>query len=160
MHVEIQNEHKWLQKLVGDWTFEGECSMGPGQPTSKYTGTETVRSLGGLWSVCEGQGEMPGGGTMTSIMTLGFDPSKQRFVGTFIATMMTHLWIYDGALDPTGTMLILEAEGPSFTDPGKSVNYRDVIEFKSDDHRVLTSQVPGENGEWQVFMTANYRRVK
>jgi hypothetical protein len=38
--------------------------------------------------------------------------------------------------------------------------YRDVIEFKSDDHRVLTSHVRAEDGTWQAFMTANYYRTR
>jgi hypothetical protein len=33
-----------------------------------------------------------------------------------------------------------------------------VIEFKSDDHRVLTSHILGDDGEWHQFMTAHYRR--
>ena len=41
---------------------------------------------------------------------------------------------------------------------GKLAKYRDVIEPKSDDHRVLTSHVQGEDGSWQSFMTAHYRR--
>ena len=45
------------------------------------------------------------------MMSLGFDPQKGRFVGTFIGSMMTHLWIYDGALDASGQALILDAEG-------------------------------------------------
>src|SRR5688572_31098773 len=43
-----------------------------------------LRSLGGLWTVGEGSGDMPGGGTAKTIMTLGYDPQKKRFVGTFI----------------------------------------------------------------------------
>ncbi len=45
-------------------------------------------------------GEMPDGSTSRSIMTLGLiDPQQKRFVGTFIASMMTHLWVYNGAFD-------------------------------------------------------------
>jgi len=88
---EPQVEHKWLQRLVGDWNFEAECSMGPDQPPMKTTGRETVRSLGCLWTIGEAAGEVPGGGSCDSIMTLGFDPQSKRFVGTFIASMMTHL---------------------------------------------------------------------
>jgi hypothetical protein len=43
---------------------------------------------------------------------------------------------------------------------GRLARYRDAIELKSDDHRVLTSSVLGDNGEWQQFMTAAYRRRK
>ena len=47
MHAEPQNEHKWLEQLVGEWTTEMEGSAGPDQPPVKHTGTETVRSLVG-----------------------------------------------------------------------------------------------------------------
>jgi hypothetical protein len=160
MKTEPQKEHHWLQKLVGEWTMEGECDMGPDQPKSKSTGTEKVRSLGGLWTVGEGQGEMPGGGEATMIMTLGYDPEKKRYVGTWIGSMMTYLWIYDGELDASGKVLTLNAEGPNMLTPGKMTRYKDVIEFKSDDHRVLTSHALGEDGKWHQFMTAHYRRKK
>jgi len=161
MHAEPQQEHQWLHQLVGDWTFEGECSMGPGQPPMKNTGSETVRSQGGLWVLCEGQSEMPGGGgTATSLMTLGYDPAKKRFLGTFIASCMTHLWVYDGSRDAAGKVLTLDTEGPSFTGEGKMAKYQDLIELVSADHRTLTSQALGEDGQWHRFMTAHYRRKK
>src|SRR5688500_3618870 len=98
MKVEPQQEHQWLQQLVGNWTFEVEAMMAPGKPPEKSTGTDRCRSLGGLWVLCEGEGQMPGegGASHQSVMTLGYDPRRQRFVGTFIASMMTHLWLYDG----------------------------------------------------------------
>jgi len=160
MKTEAQKEHQWLDKLVGEWTSEAEMNMGPDKPAEKCLGTETVRSLGGLWTVAEGQGEMPGGGSATMIMTLGYDPQRKRYVGTWIGSMMTHLWIYDGALDPAEKVLTLETEGPNFSAGGKMAKYRDVIEFKSDDHRVLTSHTLGDDGEWHQFMTANYLRKK
>jgi hypothetical protein len=160
MKAEPQKEHKWLQKLVGEWRFEVDAMMEPGKPHEKFTGTESVRSLGGLWTVAEGKGEMPGFGLATTIMTLGYDPQKKRYVGTWVGSMMTNLWLYDGSLDADERVLTLEAEGPTMTDPGKMAKFRDVIEFKSDDHRVMTSHALGDDGKWQHFMTANYWRKK
>lgn len=153
-----QNEHQWLQKLVGEWTYETEVTMGSEQPSEKATGTESVRSLSGLWILAEGQGEMPGCGEATTMMTLGYDPQKQRYVGTWIGSMMTYLWLYDGELDATENVLMLNSDGPAMTSEGKMAKYRDVIEFKNDDHRVMTSHVLGDDGQWHGFMTANYRR--
>ena len=153
-----QKEHRWLQKLVGEWTFEGEAVMGPGQPPMKTSGIESVRSIGGLWIVAEGRGEMPGGGATTTIVQLGFDPLKKRYVGTWIGSMMTSLWVYNGVLDPTGKILPLETEGPAMTGEEKMGKYRDVIEIRSDDHRVLNSWMMGDDGKWHQFMTSHYRR--
>jgi hypothetical protein len=91
-------------------------------------------------------------------MTLGYDPAQKRFVGTFIASMMTHLWIYNGALDAAGKVLTLDAEGPDFSGGPGMVKYQDIIEFVSDGHRTLKSQILGPDGKWQNFMTAHYRR--
>jgi hypothetical protein len=157
---EPQAEHKWLQRLVGEWTYESDCYMGPDQPPMKSGGTESVRSLGGLWTLGEGRGEMPDGGVMISIMTLGYDPARKRFVGTFVASMMTHLWLYDGSLNEAGTVLTLDAEGPSFAGDGTMAKYQDIIEFKGDNERVLSSQTLGPDGKWVRFMTATYRRVE
>ena len=155
--VEPHKEHHWLQKLVGEWTYETEVKMGPDQPPEKATGTESVRSLGGLWILAEGQGEMCGADA-TTIMTLGYDPQKQRYVGTWIGSMMSYLWLYVGELDAAKKVLTLNSDGPDMIVEGKMAKYRDVIEFDSDDHRVMTSHVLGDDGQWQKFMTANYRR--
>ncbi|MBE9079073.1 DUF1579 domain-containing protein [Romeria aff. gracilis LEGE 07310] len=158
MNAEPQYEHQWLQKLVGEWTYETEASMGPDQPSEKATGTENVRSLGGLWIVAEGQGEMPGCGAVTMMITLGYDPQKQRYVGTWVGSMMTYLWVYDGELDADKKVLTLNSQGPAMTGEEKMANYKDVIEFEGDDHRILTSHALGEDGQWHQFMTAHYWR--
>lgn len=155
-----QKEHEWLQQLVGEWTAEMACSMGPGEPPSTFRGREAVRSLGGLWIVAEGQGEMPGGGTAVTLMTLGYDPRRQRFVGTWVGSMMTHMWLYEGVLDAAGKVLPLDCEGPSMAGDGGMARYRDVIEIRGPDERALTSHVLGEDGEWRQFMTAVYRRAR
>jgi hypothetical protein len=160
MQAEPQAEHRWLERLVGEWTSESECFMGPDQPPLKSSGVEVVRSLGGLWVVAGGEGPMPEGGSMRSILTLGYDPAGKRYVGTFIASVMSHLWIYSGgSVDAAGKVLALDAEGPSFTGAG-TAKYIDSIEFLDDDHRTLTSRILGDDGQWFQFMTAHYYRKK
>lgn len=158
MNAEPQKEHQWLQQLVGDWAYETEVTMGSNQPSEQATGTETVRSLGDLWILAEGQGEMPGCGEANTLMTLGYDPQKQRYVGTWVGSMITYLWLYDGEMDASEQVLTLHSDGPAMTGDGKMAKYRDVIEFKNDKHRVMTSHVLGDDGQWQQFMTVNYRR--
>ena len=160
MKTEPQTEHQWLQKLVGEWAYETEMMMEPGGSPQKCRGIESVLSIQGLWVIAESQGEMPCGGHATAMVTLGFDPQTQRFVGTFIASMMTHLWIYNGTLDATGKVLTLDTEGPDFSGGPNLVKYQDIIEFVSNDHRVLKSQLMGPDGNWNQFMTAHYRRRK
>ena len=156
MKADVAKEHLWLSKFVGDWTMEAECLMGPDQPPVKTTGLQTTRMLGNLWLIAEGEGECPDGSIAQSIITLVYDPQKQRFVGTFIASMMTHLWPYEGVLE--GDVLTLDSEGPSFTGEGPMVKYQDIIEHVDDDHWILRSRMPGKDGQWIQFMTAHYRR--
>jgi hypothetical protein len=158
MKTEPQKEHEWLQQLVGEWIFESECIMEPGKPPENFKGSECVRSLGGLWVLCESQCEMPGGGMANMLMTLGYDPQKQKYVGTWVGSMMAHLWMYEGAMDAEGKALTLNSEGPNCAEEGKLATYKDVIEFPSDYHRVQTSYMLSDEGEWRLVMTANYRR--
>jgi hypothetical protein len=160
MHAQPQKEHEWLHKLIGEWTTEHECSPGPDQPTMKIIGREIVRSLGGLWVVCEGTSEIPGGGTSIMIITLGYDPARNRFVGSCVSSMMHNLWIYDGQLDEAGNVLALDTEGPSFTTEGKTTKYKDYFEIKGNAEWVLRSECLGDDGKWHHFMTMNCRRTK
>jgi hypothetical protein len=124
----------------------------------KCRGTESVRAHGGFWIIGEGTGEMPGMGSMSSVLTLGNDPEKKRYVGTWIDSMTGTLWNYEGSLDPSGKKLVLESEGPCAMKPGTTAKFRDVTEFVSKDHRVLTSSMQTEDGSWMTIVKANYRR--
>lgn len=152
-------EHEWLQQLVGTWKVDTEASMGPDQPPMKFESTESVRSLGGLWVLAEGSANMDGT-RFSSVMTVGYDPAKQHFVGSWVDTMQTHLWTYRGSLDEARTKLTLEAEGPSFNDPNTLTTYRDVVEIVDANHKRLTSSVRNPDGTWVQFMEATYERVK
>ena len=155
-HATATAQHEWLQQLVGEWTFTCTTSM---DDSFRIEGTETVRSVGGLWIVSEGHAQV-GGQPLQSVMNLGYDPAKQAFVGTWLDSTQTHLWSYKGALDAGGKLLTLDTEGPSFDDPSKTSRYRDSIELRDRDHKVLSSSVQNPDGSWTTFMQSEFVRAK
>jgi hypothetical protein len=158
MKIEPTAEHRWLQRLVGSWRWEASAAAEPGQAPERFGGSEEVRSLDGIWIVGEGESGMPGGGRATTVLTLGFDPRKGRFVGTWIGSMMSNLWVYDGWRD--GDVLTLESEGPNFAEDGRpTAMFRDIVTMAGDDRRTLTAQMQNADGSWRELMTARYRRM-
>jgi len=158
MQEQALEQHQWLRKLRGEWRYESTALMGNFDAPQKVSGVESVRSLGELWVVAGGHGGLPGGGEASTVMTLGFDPLKKRFIGTWVGSMLTWLWVYDGTLDREGRVLTLDTEGPSLGDASKLSRYRDVIEWLDDDHRVLTSHAL-RDGHWTAMMISHYHRT-
>ena len=154
-----EEQHKWLLKLVGDWTIEGECIMGPDAPPMQSSGHETVRAVGDFWMIAEGEMKSPEGSGLTR-MTLGYDPSKKRFVGSWVGSMMANMWVYQGELDESKKVLTLNTVGPDFENEGKELNYQDIIEVVDDDTRILRSRMQGADGQWTQIMSATYKRRK
>lgn len=152
-------QHEWLKQFVGEWTCESECVMAPGEPTMRTTARESGRMLGDLWLILEGVGDMPGGGSMRYMFTIGFDPGRGKFVGSWVGSPIATLFVYEGELDPAQRKLPLNTAGPSMTDPSKAAAYQDTIELLPDGRRTLTSRMLGDDGQWVKFMTATYRRT-
>jgi hypothetical protein len=153
----ITEQHRWLQQLVGDWSYESTVRMGA-DSTETFSGTDRVRALGEFWVIAEGEGEFPGDGPAKMVVTLGFDPVKKRYVGTFIHSKMSYLWHYDGELDGTRRILTLESIGPAMDGSAATARYRDVIEIIDESHRDFSSFALGEDGNWREFMRARYTR--
>lgn len=157
MFAKPQAEHAWLEQLVGEWITEADCLMPDGQK-QVTPGKMSCQMLGGLWLLGEGIVDDPDVGEWESLMQLGYDPAKGAYVGTFVASMMVHLWQYTGTVDKEGKRLALDTEGPTFDDSGLA-NYQDTIEIVSPDHWVLTSRLQGEDGTWTTIMTSHAKRA-
>jgi hypothetical protein len=154
-----QPEHEWLQKFVGEWTSHSKAKVGPDQPEFECSGTISSRSLGKLWVVNEMKGSL-GEFEMHGLQTIGYDPQKKKYVGTWVDSMVNHLWHYEGTVDESGKKLTLEAEGPNHTAGGKLTKFRDAYEFASDDRIIITASMQSEDGEWVTFMTGEATRKK
>jgi hypothetical protein len=134
-----------------------EATAVPGQPPIQCQGTISTRKLGGFWIICEVTNNMMGT-TMHAVQTVGYDPAKKKYVGTWVDSMMNHMWKYEGTVDADGKVLTLQAEGPNFESPGKTAQFRDVYEVKGPDEIVTTSQMQGADGKWVTFATGTARR--
>jgi hypothetical protein len=151
-------EHEWLKKFVGEWNIETEVYMEEGKPPLKMTGSESARMLGGFWVVGENKGEAMGM-PFTGIMTFGYDPEKKKYVGTWVDSQTSTLWHYLGTVDASGKILTLETEGMCPIE-GKVCQFKDTVEFKSDDHRVMTGTKMGKDGKWETKMIVTAKRKK
>jgi hypothetical protein len=149
-------EQDWLQQFVGQWSSENEAYLEPGKEPVHSKGTETVKPVGGFWTVSDVKGTMfnqPFNGQMT----LGFDAEKKKYVGTWVDSMTGKQWSYEGVRD--GNALTLEAEGACPMKPGKVTKFKEVIELKDKNHKVFTSNMLGEDGKWIPTMTSKATRV-
>lgn len=152
-------EHEWLKKFEGEWACNSKTVDAPGQPSMECKGTMTSTMLGGFWVVNRMDNDMQGM-AFQGLQTIGYDTKKKKYVGTWVDSMMNHLWHYEGTVDKAGKKLSLVADGPNFiAGDGSMTKYRDSYEFKSDDLIVATSEMMGEDGEWITFMTGEVRRA-
>jgi hypothetical protein len=149
--AKVLKEHEFLERLVGVWDVTAP------EMTGQQPWTEVVRSLQGIWFVAEGNGEMPGGGAATTVLTLGYDAAKGKYVGSWIGSMMDYMWVYEGEVDG-GDVLNLYTTGPDFENEGKLADYREQIVFTDDDHRIFNSSARQPDGSWKQFMEARYTR--
>jgi hypothetical protein len=152
-------EHEWLQKFVGEWESEAEITMDPTQPPMVGKGSESTRMIGGSWIIAQGMSEMMGM-PFESVLTLGFDPRKNKYVGTWVDSMSGYLWLYEGEVDAAGTTLSLDTRGPGPDNPDGLTSFKEVTVFKSPDHRVFTSTMQAADGSWKTCVTVHSRRKK
>lgn len=150
---EPAREDVWLRRLAGDWSVEAPAPDGEGT----IKGRETAR-LFGNWVVLEGASQMPDASVHSSLMTLGFDPARGKVVGSWVGSMMSHLWVYEGGLDAAGDTLTLATHGPVMDGSGGTADYEDIITFEGEDMRLLTSRQRQPDGTWRDLFCVRYSR--
>ena len=156
---QVLEEHEWLQRYVGEWDVTSETRMEPGAAPTSMTSAESARSIGPLWIVAEGSVDSKGA-AFRSVLTLGYDPEQEAFVGTWIDSATPYLWTFTGQLDDAKRVLTLETEGPRWGVIGTKAKYRERHEFVDADHRTTASSIQNEDGSWFTFLRTDCRRKK
>jgi len=152
-------DQEWLKQLVGEWDIKFKMNMQPDQPPMESAGTDSVRALGGHWIIAEIKTTMMGA-PYNGILSLGYDPLKKHFNGTWIDSFGGYLWVYKGTLNDAGDTLTLETNGPSILSPDKTARYKEVIQITDKDNRTFTSSIETDDGKWTKILTIEYHRKK
>src|SRR5690606_34912646 len=72
-------EHKRLDRMVGQWSYQGEAKASPLGPGGKITGSETCEWFqGGFAVVCRTKGTGPRG-PMTGMSVMSYQPSEKAY---------------------------------------------------------------------------------
>ena len=125
-------EHGALMETVGTWNVDCTYFMGPGEEL-KVQATETVEAVGGFWTVSLFQSEMMGA-PFTGRCTMGFNPKSGKWIGTWIDSMMPHMYVMEGEYDAEGKVLTLLSDGPA-PGSGDLTQYRSMVERLDDGNR-------------------------
>jgi len=122
--------HKMLARLAGNWTTKTRAWMEPDKPPMEGTGTcEQKMLLGGRYLQQEYTGEM-GGSPFTGINLIGYDNHTKKYVSTWIDSMSTGIYFFEGTASPDDKTITQES---SYDDPvrGPTV-WRSVTRIVSD----------------------------
>jgi hypothetical protein len=134
-----QKEHEWLKQLVGEWDYDAEMTMEPGKAPMLTSGTEITRPVGGFWTISEATGQVMGA-PFKGVMTLGFNPADEKYVGTWVDSMQNRMWQYTGTVDQAGKKLTLDTEGPCPMQAGKILKFQETL---SSLDPILKRSLPG-----------------
>ena len=94
--------HKLLASLTGRWHTHTKAWMEPGKPPMESEGTsEHKMLLGGRYLHQEFNGNMMGA-PFTSIGITGYDNNTQRYVSTWMDSMSTGIFFFEGTADAEG----------------------------------------------------------
>lgn len=145
-------EHAQLAAQAGTWDAEVEL-MGE---KSRGLETSTMR-CGGFWLITDFKGEAFGG-PFEGHGAMGFDPAKQKFIGTWVDSMGGGLTMMEGTASADGKVLTCYSEGPDPT--GKVVRSKHVTTIVNQNQRTYAISSPGADGKEAVTLRITYTRKR
>lgn len=124
-------QHKLLAKLAGSWVTKTRGFMEPGKPPVESVGTcRQEMVLDGHYLQQTYTGDMMGD-TFTGVNVIGFDSYSGKYVSTWIDSMSTAIYYFEGTASPDGRTITQKC---SYTDPLRGpALWRSVTKIVDDD---------------------------
>ncbi len=133
--------HEALASLAGSWATSTRAWMEPGKPPMQGTGTcEQKMLLGGRYLQQEYTGEMMGS-PFTGINVIGYDNHTKKYVSTWIDSMSTGIYYFEGTASADGKTITQES---SYDDPVRGPTV----------WRSVTRIVDSNTLEYEMFLTS------
>lgn len=149
---QVLDQHKQVQAGIGEW--EGTITMhnmGP-NPVS-FPCTESIEGLGELWTVSHFQSDFMGM-SFEGRATFGYDPTQEKFVGSWIDNMVPFMSIMEGTFDEKLDAIVMHYEG---LDPMKGkVQMKNVSQHKDDTSKISFYELA--NGNETLTMVIEMKR--
>lgn len=154
----VTAEHQLLKHELGTWDAVIKTWSTPDAEPTVSRGTETNQMLGELWVV--GAFEIHGSATLYRGQSqVGYDPSTNKFIGTWIDTSHPRLNTFEGTRQ--GNTLSMTSKD---IDPktGQQKLTRMITTYVDADHKTYVSfePVPGKAGQRWKTMEVSYTRRK
>jgi hypothetical protein len=161
----VNENHKLLEQLVGDWTYAVKMWMAPNMPASESKGTATRKAeMDGRYFIANASGkfQMPGpDGKMQDVdfkgMSVdGYDNAKKKFVSSWI-DMGTGILLSEGTYD-AGTKTFTYVGNYDMA-PGVTSKVRETVKLDDKDHYTM-AMWEHRGGEDVKTMEIAYTRKK
>ena len=151
-------EHELLKLYAGTWDARTKSRFMPDQPFAESTGSEVATlGFGGFWLTGEYRGTMHNC-PFLGRSTVGFDPSRKKFVGTWIDSMSAGMGTSEGSFDDKKKTFTYHM---TMNDPaGNPMRMRITDEFPSADTKVFSMFMTGPDGKEFLGMQITYTRRK
>jgi hypothetical protein len=152
--------HKFLAGLVGNWTTKTTAWMEPGKPPVESFGTcKQKMLLGGRYLQQEYAGEMMGS-LFRGINLIGYDNFTKKYVSTWIDSMSTGIYLFEGAGSDDGKTITQIA---NYVDPVRGpVTWRSVTKLVNEntvEYKMFITPKGGKE-EKMMVMTLSRKHVE
>jgi hypothetical protein len=153
-HAQPGAPHKLLESMAGSWDTKMKSWMEPGQQPFESTGTcEQKMILGGRYLHQEFNGDMMGT-PFKGIGISGYDNHIKKYVSTWIDSMSTSIFYFEGEAD--GKTIIEEC---SHDDPVKGpMTWRSVTRILDENTHVFEMYGAQAGGKEEKMLEITYTR--
>ncbi len=150
--------HKRLASMVGSWTTKTKAWMEPDKPPVEGKGTcEQKMLLDGRYLQQEYTGDMMGE-PFTGINLIGYDNHAKKYVSTWIDSMSTGIYYFEGTASPDGKTITQESR---YDDPVRGpTTWQSITRIVDDNTLEYEMYLTSEGGKKEKMMEMTVARKK